>query len=134
MEDEISPLFYDKDKNGVPNNWVQYIKKNIADIAPRFTMKRMIDDYINQYYTPQIERSKRLLNDNYSLTRELVQWKKNVTEKWSDIEVLEVNYPDSSIRPLSMGEMFEARISLRLNDLEAKHIGLKWFMVISKMK
>jgi phosphorylase/glycogen(starch) synthase len=125
MEDEIAPLFYDKDKNGVPKKWVQYIKKNIADIAPRFTMKRMIDDYINQYYTPQIERSKRLLNDNYSLTRELVQWKKNVTEKWSDIEVLEVNYPDSSIRPLSMGEMFEARISLRLNDLEAKYIGVE---------
>jgi len=125
MEDEIAPLFYDRNESGVPENWVRYIKKNIADIAPRFTMKRMIDDYIRQYYKPQVERSRKLIADNYAQVRELVQWKYQVMEKWNDIEVLEVKYPDSSIRPLSLGEIFDARISLRLNGLDAKHIGVE---------
>jgi phosphorylase/glycogen(starch) synthase len=125
MEDEISPLYYDKDQNGIPKAWIQYVKKNIADIAPRFTMKRMIDDYINQYYTPQIKRSKEISQDNYTRAREIVQWKYSVMDKWSNIEVVDVKYPDSSVRPLSMGEMFEAQISLRLNGIDAKHIGVE---------
>jgi phosphorylase/glycogen(starch) synthase len=125
MEDEISPLFYDKDKNGIPKEWIKYIKKNIADIAPRFTMKRMIDDYISQYYKPQLERTNLMAKDNYALARELVEWKNNIKEKWSNIEVIDVTYHDSSVRPLSMGEMFEAQIGLRLNGIDANHIGVE---------
>ncbi|MCK5857121.1 MAG: alpha-glucan family phosphorylase [Bacteroidales bacterium] len=125
MEDEISPLFYDKNTEGVPNAWIQFIKKNIADIAPRFTMKRMIDDYTKQYYSPQIIRTKLLSNDNYRIARDMVEWKNTIAKQWSNIEVIDVSYPDSSIRPLSMGEIFEARISLRLNGLLAKHIGVE---------
>ena len=125
MEDEISPIYYDKDKNGVPKAWIQFVKKNIAEIAPRFTMKRMIDDYIRQYYAPQIKRSKEITHDNYARAREIVEWKYAVMDKWSDIEVVDVKYPDSSVRPLSMGEMFEAQISLRLNGIDAKHIGVE---------
>ena len=125
MEDEIAPLYYDKNNDGTPVDWIQYIKKNIADIAPRFTMKRMIDDYSNQYYTPQLERSKLMTQQNYSLAREMVQWKQDIMNKWSNIEVVDVMYPDSNIRPLSMGEMFEAKISLRLNGIDAKYIGVE---------
>ncbi|RUA27983.1 MAG: alpha-glucan family phosphorylase [Bacteroidetes bacterium] len=125
MEDDIAPLFYDNNENDLPVKWIQYVKKNIADIAPRFTMKRMIDDYIRKYYAPQIERSKLLLNDNYKKTRELVQWKEQILNQWSNIEVLEVKYPDSSIRPLNLGEIFEAHISLRLNGIDPKYIGVE---------
>ncbi len=125
MEDEISPIFYQRNEDNIPTDWIQYIKKNIADIAPRFTMKRMLDDYQNQYYTPQIERSRKMRQNNYALARELVIWKSEVSEKWSDIEVLDIQYPDSSVRPLSMGEMFEAKISLRLNGLDANNIGIE---------
>ncbi len=125
MEDEIAPLYYKQNETGLPIGWIQFVKKNIADIAPRFTMKRMIDDYIRKYYVPQIERSKLIYSDNYKLTRELVQWKEQLTNQWSNIEVLEVKYPDSSIRPLSLGEIFEAQISLRLNGIAPEHIGVE---------
>jgi phosphorylase/glycogen(starch) synthase len=57
MEDEIAPLYYEREDNELPRKWIQYVKKNIAEIAPRFTMKRMLDDYCRKYYTPQISRS-----------------------------------------------------------------------------
>lgn len=125
LEDEISPLYYDRDQNDLPKEWIQYVKKNIADIAPRFTMKRMIDDYINQYYKPQIKRSKLITDNNYALARDMVQWKSKLMKKWSDIEVVDVSYPDSSVWPLSMGEIFEAQISLRLNGIDARNIGVE---------
>ena len=72
-----------------------------------------------------MKRTKRITADNYALARELAKWKNEVLQKWSDIEVLEVKYPDSSIRPLNLGEHFAARISLRLNGLDAKYIGVE---------
>ena len=37
LENEIVPLYYDRDEDGVPNGWIQYVKNSIAHIAPEFT-------------------------------------------------------------------------------------------------
>ena len=44
LENEIIPLYFKKNSAGYSPEWIQYIKGSIGDIAPHFTMKRMIDD------------------------------------------------------------------------------------------
>jgi alpha-glucan phosphorylase-like protein len=50
LENEIVPLFYKRDENGIPHDWIKFIKKSIGEIAPQFTTKRMIDDYLDRFY------------------------------------------------------------------------------------
>ncbi len=50
LENEIIPLYFEKNSAGYSPRWIQYIKGSISDIAPHFTMKRMIDDYIARFY------------------------------------------------------------------------------------
>ncbi len=45
IEDEILPMYFERNDDGVSAGWVSHIKNTISEIAPHFTMKRMLDDY-----------------------------------------------------------------------------------------
>ncbi len=125
LEDEIQPAFYDRDKDNIPDVWVDMIKKNIAEIVPNFTMKRMIEDYDNKFYKPQIKRTKEISNDNYKIANEIVDWKNKILEKWDDITILGAEYPDSNIRPLILGEKLNVKLKLDLDGLDPEDIGVE---------
>ena len=125
LEDEIQPAFYDRNKDDIPTVWVDMIKKNIAEIVPNFTMKRMIEDYDNKFYKKQIKRTKEISADNFKIAREIVDWKHEIIEKWDDITILGAEYPDSNIRPLVLGEKLNVKLKLDLNGLDPKDIGVE---------
>jgi len=52
LEEEIVPLYYQRDRNGVPHGWVRMIKEAINSIVPRFCARRMLKEYIEQMYMP----------------------------------------------------------------------------------
>ncbi len=53
IENEIAPRFYDRrDANGAPTAWVQVCKEAIATVAPSFSMRRMLADYMRELYMP----------------------------------------------------------------------------------
>ena len=100
LENEIIPLYYDKDKKtGLSKGWVKVIKNSIAQIAPHYTMKRQLDDYYEKFYNKQAKRFKALSKDNNKLAKELAQWKEAVAERWDAIHVVsaEWNYPVAGI-------------------------------------
>lgn len=125
IEDEIQPKFYNRNKNNVSKEWVDMIKKNIAEIVPNFTMKRMIDDYNRKFYTKQIERSENLIKDNYKKAKEILVWKNEIMEKWDDISIIYTEYPDSNVRPLILGEKFKVKVKLDINSLKPEDIGVE---------
>jgi phosphorylase/glycogen(starch) synthase len=125
LEDRIVPMFYERDRKNIPNRWVAYIKNSIANIAPQFNMKRMIDDYIRQYYNKLYDRTLILKENDFVLTHKLAAWKKKVLRGWDSIEVISVDFPDSSQKPLLLGETFEAQVVLDLNELSDADIGIE---------
>ncbi|HEB61574.1 MAG TPA: alpha-glucan family phosphorylase, partial [Bacteroidetes bacterium] len=125
LEDEIQPAFYDRDKDNIPDVWVEMIKKDIAEIVPNFTMKRMIEEYDNKFYKPQIKRTKEISDDNYKIAGEIVDWKNKILEKWDDITILGAEYPDSNIRPLILGEKLNVKLKLDLDGLDPEDIGVE---------
>jgi len=52
LEEEIVPLYYQRDRNGVPHGWVHMVREAIDSIAPRFCTRRMLREYIEQMYIP----------------------------------------------------------------------------------
>ena len=88
LENEIIPLYYDKDKNGISKGWCKVVKNSIAQIAPHYTMKRQLDDYYEKFYNKQAKRFKKLAADGYQKAKELAQWKEIVAERWDAINVV----------------------------------------------
>ena len=52
LEKEIVPLFYTRDADGLPRAWIRKMKNAIKTIAPRFSTRRMVKEYVTRYYIP----------------------------------------------------------------------------------
>jgi starch phosphorylase len=49
LEDEIVPLFYDRDRDRIPRGWVAIMKESIRSCAPVFGTRRMLKEYTALY-------------------------------------------------------------------------------------
>jgi starch phosphorylase len=50
LENEVIPLFYDRDAHGVPHGWCEKVKRALVTCAPTFTATRMLRDYADRMY------------------------------------------------------------------------------------
>jgi phosphorylase/glycogen(starch) synthase len=131
LENEIVPLFYNVNEDDVPVGWVRYIKNSIAHIAPRFTTRRMIDDYLSRFYQPMHKRLKALCANDCELVHGIASWKRRVMSGWNDIELLEVNMPDIARQELGIGDDYIIEVKLDLKQLEDIDVGLEMLIVES---
>jgi glycogen phosphorylase len=51
LEDEVVPLYYYSDRDGVPRRWVAMMKRAIQTLGPAYNSDRMVEDYIRTIYT-----------------------------------------------------------------------------------
>ncbi len=54
LENSIVPLFYDRDRKGVPHRWIQVAKEAIKTINPVFNACRMMNEYVERMYLPAV--------------------------------------------------------------------------------
>jgi len=50
LKEEVIPLFYDRDADGLPRQWIDRMATSIATLAARFSAHRMVMDYVEQGY------------------------------------------------------------------------------------
>ena len=122
LENEIVPLYYAKNSKGYSPEWVQYIKRSIAKIAPHFTMTRMINDYIDRFYLKEADRTKRLSADNYAKAKEIAAWKEKVAAAWDGIKVFDIETSD--VANSTTGTDYTVRAIVDTNGL-GKDLGLE---------
>jgi starch phosphorylase len=46
--------FYDRDADGVPHRWLATVKEAIRSVAPRFSARRMVKEYVERMYAPAL--------------------------------------------------------------------------------
>ena len=108
LENEIVPLYYNKDKKGISKGWIKVIKNSIAQIAPHYTMKRQLDDYYSKFYEKEAKRFKQISKDSYRLAKDIAQWKEVVAERWDAIRVVSSEW-DVSAAGLETGQKYRLR-------------------------
>ncbi len=52
LEEEVVPLYYDRDPDGVPRAWTARMKRAIRTLGWRFNADRMVMDYVRLCYLP----------------------------------------------------------------------------------
>ncbi len=52
LENKIVPLFYERDKSGLPRRWISMMKNSIATVARVFNTHRMVGQYTEKFYLP----------------------------------------------------------------------------------
>jgi len=125
LENDIIPTYYETDKDGISKAWVSHIKNTIADIAPDFVMKRQLDDYQERFYSKLWVRSRKLKENSYQPTADLVKWKSRIRNTWDVIELIKLEAPDTFNRSLPLGEHFKAEVSLHIHQLNQADLGVE---------
>ena len=107
LENEILPLFYNRNEQGFSEGWIKTIKNSIATIAPHYTMKRQLDDYYDKFYNKEAANFKKLSANNNRLAKELASWKETVAQRWDSIRV--VSKDDSVLYGAETGKKYTLR-------------------------
>ncbi len=85
LEQEVVPLYYQRDESGLPLEWLRRSAAAIASVAPRFNAGRMVKEYVTRFYLPASEREQRLRAGDAA--RRLAEWRSRVARQWRDVAV-----------------------------------------------
>jgi len=125
LENEIAPMYYDCDKKSHSKKWMAMIRKNIMEIAPNFTMKRMLDDYIERFYTKLYVRKTEINANEYQLAKEIAAWKKKVKLCWDKIGVESIQLSNSLKENIELGKEYEGKVVLDFTETQQIETGVE---------
>jgi alpha-glucan phosphorylase-like protein len=132
LENELVPMFYRRDASGIPIEWITYIKNTFSQVAPHFTTRRMIDDYISRFYNQLENRASDIRVNNYHMARVITRWKNRVAASWDKINVLEVQYSNKLEEGMKIGEKYFICVKLDIDGLEPDDIGVE--LIVTRKK
>lgn len=59
LEQEIVPRYYRRDANGIPREWVDWMKEAVRSTAAPFSARRMVKEYVSSSYGFQVTAGKK---------------------------------------------------------------------------
>ena len=116
----VSPLFYERDGDGIPLGWVERIRHTLRSLGPKVQAERMVREYVTSLYVPAAVASRDLGNaeDGYEVARELAAWKKRVVQAWPQVRIEHVESEASSgSTGQRLGSALVVRASVALGEL-----------------
>ena len=125
LEDEIIPIYFDRDERGISERWMSYVKQIIAEVAPTFTMKRMMDDYYERFYQPLATSAAAVRAKEMDAGKDYAAWKEDTASKWEGIETVENNSFDTVNHALPVGENFSAEVVITTNGIDPQQLLLE---------
>ena len=85
LEEEVIPLFYQRDDQGVPSSWVAKIKASMTELTPRYSGNRMMKEYVEKVYQPAADAYRKRAKEGAKLAKELVGWQKRINQCWRGV-------------------------------------------------
>ena len=119
LEREVLPLYYRRDADGLPAEWIKISKHSMASVLPRYNARRMVMEYLQRFYLPAFSRSRMLAEHGAAEARALAAWKRRVRERWPQVTVQWQSPPPALLR---MHERLTLSVAARLNGLEPKDV------------
>jgi starch phosphorylase len=53
LTEQVVPMFYSRDAQGIPREWIQRIRRSMMTLVPQFSTDRMVKEYTRKYYLPK---------------------------------------------------------------------------------
>jgi starch phosphorylase len=124
LEKNVKPVFYDVDANNLPTRWLELVKHTLATLGPKVLATRMVQDYVNNLYTPAAVASRQVNADDARLAKELAAWKARIRTIWSGVNVEHIeaeNIPDSPQR----GDVITLNAFVNLAGLNPQEVAVE---------
>ncbi len=130
LENDIIPLFYDRDENNIPVKWIERMIKSMQSVIPVFNTHRMIKEYVFKMYQPAYELGVRYAEDNYSAARDIARWKEKIDLHWTEATIIPVEkkVAQNNSIILNFGESREFEAHVKLGKLSPEEVKVQLFI------
>ena len=119
LETELIPTYYAKNSKGYSPEWIQCIKNSMSQIAPDYTMKRMLDDYLDRFYNKLATRSSHLRENSFAEAKAIAAWKEEVAQHWDSFQVESFTCSkDLSVDGPVVGQEYSFNLVIDRKDLQ----------------
>ena len=125
LEQEIVPLFYDRDKEGLPRKWVAKMKDAIRLNCPTFNTARMLRDYANTGYFPASDRNQVVTDNSYQAGKDLAHWKEKMFKQWAHLKINSVDV--SAPEDINVNQSIAVKSLISLGSLEPHDIQVELY-------
>ncbi|MGH3518838.1 MAG: alpha-glucan family phosphorylase [Haloechinothrix sp.] len=110
---QVAPLFYDRDADGVPTGWLSMVWHTLATLGPRVQASRMVREYVEHYYLPAATAVGKVTADDHRGARSLAEYRARVDAEWGLVRVLDAELVTDSRTELVVGA--PVRVNARVN-------------------
>ena len=119
LENEIIPLYYSKSDDKINSKWIKKMKASIKTVGGVYNTGRMLVDYLNKLYIPQIDRYNGL-KENIDAIRNYLNWEQDIKSKWSLIKITPASHLDDLT--VNAGNNLKMTCNVFLNGIDPNSV------------
>ena len=131
LEKSIIPIYYRRNAEGIPEEWVYMMKQSIKSLVPRFNTHRMLREYYNTMYLPIARRSQELKQNSYERARALADWKLKIASRFSTDHIRWYRARGFHGDRLNLGDEFEVEVGVDPGKLTEHEIRVELIVLES---
>jgi starch phosphorylase len=120
LEQKIIPEFYNRNKKGIPDTWVERIRSSMSQLTPRFSANRTVREYTEKYYLPLAATYLTRSADKGRISKKIIEWQNILKQKWNKIHFGEVKLT-------TYGDKYLFDVQVYLNGLDTSAVFLELY-------
>jgi starch phosphorylase len=125
LEKQIIPLFYKRNVDNIPREWIARMKNCMRKLAPVFNTNRMVREYADRYYVPSDARGRKLAANNLERSISLARAKDILRSRWGGVKIVGVHVSGNG--HYHVGENMEVEALIDLPDIDPKEIAVELY-------
>jgi phosphorylase/glycogen(starch) synthase len=115
LEEDLLPMFFERDESGLPREWLARVKHNLLTIPPQFNSDRMVEEYRDRAYAPLARSWFALAADRGAPARALAARNALVRKGFAEVKILGARIAD--LAGVQVGDLVEVRVDVDLGPL-----------------
>lgn len=115
LEQEVIPEFYTRNKSGLPEQWIERIRKSMATLTPRFSTNRTVREYTETYYLPAATNYLKRAAEKGLLGTRIVKAHQDLKSKWGKI-----TFGAVQVKIMENGYLFQ--VPIWLNGIDPNRV------------
>ena len=116
LENDIIPLFYQRQDDRLPRNWITKVKSSMKKLGPVFNTQRMVLNYFDKYYLPAFDKKNLLLGKGKEKVKALTEWKDKLKKNWNSIKIISTEAAITN-KTVFVNEEYPVNAEIYLGDL-----------------
>ncbi|MEV0259103.1 alpha-glucan family phosphorylase [Streptomyces sp. NPDC050732] len=113
LEHRIAPRFYEQGPGGLPDRWIEMVRRTLTRLGPKVLAGRMVREYVEKLYAPAARAHRTL---DAQAAGELAAWKTRVRAAWPRVAVDHVE-ASATGSTAELGATFSLRVRVHLGEL-----------------